>query len=104
MPTLINNDWLQNHLDQPMRRKLKRHSPMIQCDSGALFSVQASSHHYCMPKSDTGPYRSVEIFAVNPSKDNLVVLMELSETASDVYGHVPVELVIEMINREGGVE
>lgn len=106
MTRFINQDWLQNHLTQPVRGTFqhKIHSPLITCRSGAQFSTQASETHYCSPKENVGPYFSVEMFGLKLSPDNQALLSDLNSAGSDIYGYVPVDVVVEMINREGGLK
>lgn len=70
---------------------------------GTILSIQASRLHYCAPRSNDGPYQSVEVGF--PS----TVLPEIADYAEDpddptgtVYGHVPVDLLAQAIERRGG--
>ena len=103
-PTLVNKAWIQEHLDQPMRRRsaFKTGSPRIQLANGGKISVQASARHYCSPKENTGPYVSVEILPELKGKA-LRLLRDESTSDNVVWGWVAIETVVEMINQSGGV-
>lgn len=78
-------------------------APVV-CADGFIMSVQGSVFAYCSPRNNEGPYTHVEVgypshaepmlkpFAEDP--DNLI---------HTVYGYVPVNLVLEVINNHGGV-
>jgi len=85
----IANKFIQRHLTMPVRNGIKRLSPQITCADDTKLSVQASDGHYCTPKSNFGPYSSVEILYPN---------------TDDVSGWVPVSQVVEFINNHGGVK
>ena len=79
--------------------------PHIVCADGFSLSVQASHFHYCSPKEDVGPYRTVEIGY--PSQE-IPQLMEYAEDESNptgtVYAYVPVKIVGEIIDQHGGIQ
>ena len=92
-------EWLQNHLEMPMRRALKMHSPNIRTGNGGSISAQASQHHYCSPKADKGPYSSIEILCHNLDESDLYSLPN-----DEVHGWVSVETVVSLINNNGGIK
>ena len=81
----------------------------IVCADGFTMSVQASDFHYCDPRSDYGPYTTAEVgfpsekdpelekFAEDPD-----ALIE-SGAVQTVYGYVPVEVIMDVIERHGGM-
>ena len=72
--------------------------------SGVRMSIQASVAHYCTPRSNTGPYTTVEVgfpTAVFPSL--LEYADEPDRPTETVYGYVPVEIVKQIIKQEGGI-
>ena len=83
--------------------------PAIICRDGLRLSVQASSTHYCTPRSDFGPYSHVEVgFPSRVPPKSWAVYCDgdfTQETAThSVYGYVPVELVEEWISEHGGID
>lgn len=66
-------------------------------------SVQASRTHYCSPRSDVGPWQSVEIGFPSRIEPLLWQYAESpGEWTNTVYGYVPVELVAAVIEVHGG--
>jgi hypothetical protein len=79
--------------------------PRITCASGFVFSVQAGRTHYCTPRMDYAVhYTHVEVGY--PSK-RVEALMEYidgfgEDPTKTVYGYVPIEVVVKIIQDEGG--
>jgi len=76
----------------------------LQCVDGFHMSVQASSGHYCIPRSDKGPWTEVEIgFPSRP----VALLADFKDGDDDdtksVFAYVPIELVEELVNLHGGI-
>lgn len=67
-------------------------------------SIQASRYHYSSPNSDTGPWYKFELG--HPSKD-FDILKPYAEDSDDytrsVYPYVPVDVVLELIKENGGI-
>lgn len=89
--------------------KIKPLAAKTVCTNGTRFSIQASRLHYCSPRSDFGPYDSVEIGFIQDADGNKVAApeswIEYAEDGgvlSDVFGYVPVRLVEEFIESCGG--
>ena len=77
--------------------------PEIVCADGFTMSVQASRTHYCSPRSDVGPWQSVEIGFPSRIEPLLWQYAESpGEWTNTVYGYVPVELVAAVIEVHGG--
>lgn len=78
--------------------------PKIECADGFKMSVQASRTHYCTPRTDTGPWSHVEVGFPTEREE---LLMEYVEDAdrptSTVYGYVPVEVIVAVIDKHGGL-
>lgn len=72
-------------------------APRIVCKDGFSLSVQASPYHYCSPRSDTGPYTHVEVGEPVPE------LEPYSDGEGDVFAQVPIELVLNLIEKNGGL-
>lgn len=73
---------------------------------GRIFSIQASSGHYCLPRNDVGPYTHVEVMVVEGSDPKPFIGFNSGRKAIDhVYGFLPVKLVEDVINRiDGGIK
>lgn len=68
-------------------------------------SLQASSHHYCTPRSDEGPYSSVEIGFPSKKVDKLMPYAGEAEfPTKTVYGWVPVSVVLSIVKDNGGFD
>ncbi len=92
------NNWLSQHANR------EHVAPSIQCRSGLSLSVQASSSHYCSPKSLVGPYTLVEVGF--PHRDGVETRLRTSADRYDgygVYGYVDVAAVNRIIHRNGGL-
>jgi len=85
----ITPKWIQQHLTMPVVHDLKRLSPRIKCADSTGVSVQASETHFCSPKSNLGPYDSVEVLFMNNGEPN---------------GWVPIDQIVKYINSHGGVK
>ena len=82
-----------------------RRKPVV-CEDGFTMSVQASEYHYCSPRrSGLGEsYTSVEVGFPSEKED---LLMEHAEDydkpTGTVYPYVPVEVVLQVIMKHGGM-
>lgn len=84
---------------------MKPNKPILKLNSGLSLSVQASKYHYCSPRNDKGPYHSVEIGFPSKKVDKLLIYAEdIDNPTKTVYGYVPVYLLIEIINDNGGID
>lgn len=73
--------------------------------NGLTFSVQASSGHYCTPRSNNGPYTHVEVGFPNKVIERLIPFAENPDNLTEtVYGWVPVELIKTIIIENGGID
>lgn len=80
--------------------------PRILCADGFSISVQANEYVACHPRNRVGPYTSVECAMPNrlvPDLMPYILEEEGIDPLESVYRHVPVELVISMINEHGGM-
>lgn len=83
-------------------RKMKKYRPIV-CNDGFSVSVQASQTNYCEPRNDEGPYTAVELGYPSRVEPKIMPWAEdPSEPTSTVYGWVPADLVLEIINDHGG--
>ena len=78
--------------------------PKIACADGTTLSVQASNGHYCDPRSDKGPYWSVEVGFPSVAIESFMDYIEDSESdpTRSVYGWVPIYVVAQAILDHGG--
>ena len=75
----------------------------IECADGFSVSVQASSFHYCDPRTNTDAYSSVELgFPSQPDELILPYAEDAENPTQTVYGHVPVYVVQNLIEKHGG--
>lgn len=75
----------------------------IKCADGFTMSVQAGETHYCEPRTDTGPYRSVEVGYPSSKEDLLMEYAEMpDQPTKTVYGWVPSETIWDVILKHGG--
>lgn len=76
---------------------------LIMCADGFSMSVQAGETHYCEPRTDTGPYRSVEVGYPSSKEDLLMQYAEMpDQPTKSVYGWVPSETIWDVILKHGG--
>ena len=79
-------------------------APEIVCADGFTMSVQASIYHYCEPRDDDGPYTHFEIGFPSAREECLMPFCEDADKPTDtVYGYVPYEVVMDVIEKHGGV-
>ncbi len=77
--------------------------PKFICADGYEVSIQASSGHYCAPREDKAwPYHRFELGFPTALDEEIASYAEDKETRSTVFGFVPVENVILVINKHGG--
>lgn len=90
------------------RRNLKADrnvGPRFACADGFEVSIQASSGHYCSPREDRAwPYGAFELGYPTETED---VLRQYAEDKdgdlkSTVFGWVPVDVIVDLINKHGG--
>lgn len=85
----------------------------IMCADGFAMSVQASSTHYCSPRvDDASRYSEVEVgfptekeellekYAEDPSAE----VNPKKGVVETVYGWVPSDVVLRVIDKHGGIE
>lgn len=80
--------------------------PAIICADGFKMSVQASEYHYCTPRiTGAEQYTEVEVGFPSQKEDLLMDYADDCDRPTDtVYGYVPVEVVIAVINKHGGLQ
>jgi len=77
--------------------------PMVAAD-GYTASIQASSHHYCTPRTDEGPYTHVEI-GFPDAPDGLLkpYAEDPSNPIDTVYGWVPIGIIAQVFASHDGI-
>lgn len=75
----------------------------VKCADGLTMSVQASEWHYCNPRENVGPWRTVEIGYPSEVVDEIMQWVEdRTQPLDTVYSQVPVEVVDAVIAAHGG--
>ncbi len=80
--------------------------PYLVCKDGFTMSVQASANHYCSPRETAAwPYGAFEVGFPSAREEALMQYAEDPETPTKtVYGWVPRDTIIEIIEKHGGLE
>jgi len=87
------------------RKNMKR----IETEDGQSLSVQASSTHYCTPRENEGPWHNVEVGfpSIEPPESWAGYMdgdWEADDRTNTVYGYIPIEMVVDFINKHGGIK
>jgi hypothetical protein len=95
----IINEWMKNNRDFCLAKE-------IECNDGLTLSVQASKRHYSTPKQDNAfPYSAVEIgFPSKKIKEILQYANDKKRPKQTLYGWVPIQTVIEVVEKHGGIK
>lgn len=73
------------------------------CNDGFYVSIQASAYHHCMPRNhNEWPYESFELGYPSELDPLIEDYAEAPGTADTVFNYVPVDVVVELINKHGG--
>lgn len=79
----------------------------ITCRDGFTVSIQASACHYCIPRSNAGPWDNFELGFPSKHPGRRIAkygeLMSQRLSTDTVYGYVPARLVQDLLRRHGGV-
>lgn len=77
----------------------------ITCLDGFSLSVQACLATYSSPQDNVGPYTEVEVgFHSEEPELILAYADDIDRPTETVFGHVPIEIVEEIINLHGGIK
>lgn len=78
----------------------------ITCRDGFKVSIQASKYHYCSPRESDGPWTHFEMGypSGNPGEEFKEYADSPDEFPNTVYGYVPSDLIMKLINEHGGSE
>lgn len=82
---------------------------LYSADGQLDMSVQASREHFCTPQTDEGPYTHVEVGfpSLKPPEAWKAFSMRGkydTKPCDDVYGNVPLALVVEWLDSHGGLK
>jgi len=94
--------FVQYNLTDGSHYVRKELADYVHCADGTTLSVQASSTHYCTPRTDSGPYSRVEVGYPTVDPPDTWAEYADGEYPSDVYAYVPVEVVAAYIAAHGG--
>jgi hypothetical protein len=80
--------------------------PRIECVDGFNMSVQASYYHYATPRDDFADhYTHVEVGFPSMGDELLTPYADDPEDVIEtIYGYVPVEIVVAVIEKHGGIK
>lgn len=79
-------------------------APRIVCKDGFSVSVQASDFTYCYPRHNEGPWDEVELGFPSEIVPELLQYAEnKDEPTNSVYGYVPIEVVVKVLESHGGI-
>ena len=106
---MFTNEMLQAHVKSGKTTTYEGYTSRvpadaITCKDGFRVSVQASETHYCLPRDYKGPYFKVEL-GFPSEEDELIAeyAADPDDLTGTVYGYVPVDVVINLINNHGGL-
>jgi hypothetical protein len=105
--TIINEpSKIEIELDRRLMTSSIEPIPPIQCADGFSVSVQASAFHYCTPRNNEGPWDTVELGFPNAPIPELFEYSESEnpDAMNSVWGFVPMNLVVELITKHGGLK
>ena len=75
----------------------------IVCKDGFTLSVQASESHMCRPRSNMGPWETVEVACVSDLPEFILEWAADPDTPEyDIFPNVPIEMVEKLIMFHGG--
>jgi hypothetical protein len=107
----MTNEQLQAHLTTGKVRNygagrtdvVRMPCARITCADGFSVSVQANTTAYCTPRDLAGPYTHVELGYPSLGDELITAFAEDPEHLTEtVYPQVPVETILELINKHGG--
>jgi len=110
----------ENDLNRLVRRVIKEQfyeptnpkkklNKRIYFNNGGSVSIQASETHYSSPRNNEGPYNKVEVGYPTRGTEIPESIYrysdgDIEDPYQTVYGYVPVDIVEEMIEMNGGVK
>lgn len=106
-------DYIQAHVKSgKVLEKVHPDSPIhrfpaaaIVCNDGFTMSVQASVSHYCTPRDNDGPYTTLEVGFPSDYEDLMMPYAEdLDSPTQTVYPMVPIDIVVQVVEKHGGLK
>ena len=105
-------DFFNRHKEKPREKPINKR---IIFNNGGSVSIQASHTHYCEPRNDEGPYSEMELGFPSQGTEIPQSLLQYEETSQggkgegfnpneSVYGYVPVSVIKELIDANGGIQ
>lgn len=98
---------IKNVIGLVNKRRGYNAAPRINCVNGQSVSVQGSSTNYSTPRKDNAnSYSKLELGfpSDTPPKYILKYAEDVNIPTDTVYGYVPIELVVDMLNEAGGIK
>lgn len=92
--TLIDNDGLVSLFIRPR----------IECNDGFSMSVQGGDFSYSTPRRVGDSFTEMEIGFPSEPEDLILGYAESNEPTNTVYPYVPVELILKVIEKHGGMK
>lgn len=85
--------------------EIKEKTPLIRCKDGFSMSVQTGETLYCTPRSNDGPWSSVEVGYPSQRVEALMPYIgdDDAPPTETVYGYVPIDIVERVIEAHGGI-
>lgn len=84
---------------------IRNPSPPIVCKDGFTFSVQAGASNYSTPRNDEADaYTHFEVGYPSILEESLAPYAETPDTTETVFGWVPLQVIVYLIEKHGGVK
>ena len=78
--------------------------PRMECNDGFSMSVQGNEFTYCYPKQSGFSFTEMEIGYPSEYEELIRGYAESDDFTNTVYPYVPVSLIIEVIEKHGGIK
>lgn len=98
---------LNQYIAQEHAKRKSSYEPIkpIECVDGFTISVQATRHHYCTPRNNTGSWTAVECGFPSADVPELADYKDGGDTDTEsVFAYVPVEIVEAVLAKHGGMK
>lgn len=101
---MTTNTALQNHITRDPAEVLLEAADRVECSNDVSLSIQVGSYLYCKPRNDTGPWTHVEVGfpSERPPQSWGGYCEDWNRPTETVYSYVPIEMVLDWINENGG--
>src|SRR4051812_16555561 len=109
---MTTEERIQGHLMDPLRQcdsgtglNILNPAERVECVDGFTISIQAGYGIYCEPRQSEGPWRKVELGFPSAGDDLILKYAEDADApAETVYGYVPIDVVVQLIDKHGGLK